>query len=446
MLASLLEVIYKYTGLVNKHLNTAACGLSLFLVYLFSQRWLELSLQNRTFQVFLVALSLLFIFISILDKHHIKNSFSALDFYWLPAILLISFHIIIGNPAYIQDIFIYLVGFTLLIIAKTDIINFMPAFKIIKIAALAYAVGAALQYIYTDVFNDWLFNYTVSTSQDRILQLNRQNYYPGFAFGQPAVAAIYLSVGIGVIISFWKNNKASIIVNSLSICFLLIAVFMVGKRSLLIAIIAALPVVYLFSAFGKDIWKRLIVIISATFIVTLLTSIVVPLISDIAFLTRMQNLFLSIISGEFSGSLLVRFNIYSDAWALFLDHPVFGVGWNNFELLTSGYYSRDYEVHNVYLQLLTETGVVGFIIIMAAIIYCYYLTFKSYRETLSMQFNSNKYWSGGLLFSLYYQTVFLLYSFGESPFYHLIHTLFYFFVLTIVGSYLFKKCGVLKNK
>ncbi len=89
-------------------------------------------------------------------------------------------------------------------------------------------------------------------------------------------------------------------------------------------------------------------------------------------ITRMTD-----IGGGSSG----RSDIWQVAWTIFKRHPLNGIGLNNFEAvephytLNSGTLSRvelivdkPHLVHNVYLQLLTETGIVGFVIFLVVIV------------------------------------------------------------------------------
>jgi hypothetical protein len=62
-----------------------------------------------------------------------------------------------------------------------------------------------------------------------------------------------------------------------------------------------------------------------------------------------------------------RHNIWDSAWAAFEAHPVTGIGPGTFEFWWSrnganGEFLRD--VHNVYLEALAETGVIGFIVLL----------------------------------------------------------------------------------
>jgi O-antigen ligase len=63
-------------------------------------------------------------------------------------------------------------------------------------------------------------------------------------------------------------------------------------------------------------------------------------------------------------SVNTRYLIWDSAWGMFLQHPVLGIGMGNFresyDPNTLGIEAGAVDVHNLYLQLLTETGVIGF--------------------------------------------------------------------------------------
>jgi O-antigen ligase len=66
-------------------------------------------------------------------------------------------------------------------------------------------------------------------------------------------------------------------------------------------------------------------------------------------------------------SLQVRLHIWRAAWQMFLDHPFFGVGLDQTDLLLPAYYSKlgiqeefTSHCHNIYLQWLAGAGLIGF--------------------------------------------------------------------------------------
>lgn len=62
-----------------------------------------------------------------------------------------------------------------------------------------------------------------------------------------------------------------------------------------------------------------------------------------------------------------RAGLWGAAWNCFLDSPVFGNGWGSYTLAIKGAgFCHATNAHNIYLQILCETGVVGFVLIGAA--------------------------------------------------------------------------------
>jgi putative inorganic carbon (hco3(-)) transporter len=73
-----------------------------------------------------------------------------------------------------------------------------------------------------------------------------------------------------------------------------------------------------------------------------------------------------------------RLLLWDAAWNLFLGSPIHGIGWGNFQVLSSSYLDSSLVaesqlgVHNIYLSLLAETGVLGFL----AFVTLLYLSFR----------------------------------------------------------------------
>jgi len=86
---------------------------------------------------------------------------------------------------------------------------------------------------------------------------------------------------------------------------------------------------------------------------------------------------------DFGGGSSGRTDIWAVAWKIFTDHHWVGIGLSNFQTVEPRYALRSGElkradliteaphlVHNVYLQLLTETGVIGLLIFLCVIAGC----------------------------------------------------------------------------
>jgi len=94
------------------------------------------------------------------------------------------------------------------------------------------------------------------------------------------------------------------------------------------------------------------------------------------------------LSGIDSNTEVTRLGIWAGAGLLFLGNPIVGVGYGNFKLaLTSAIAVPDgfmLDAHNLYLELLAETGVVGFLAFAILIVTCLRCASRMQRESLSV--------------------------------------------------------------
>ncbi|WNQ10432.1 O-antigen ligase family protein [Paenibacillus aurantius] len=82
-------------------------------------------------------------------------------------------------------------------------------------------------------------------------------------------------------------------------------------------------------------------------------------------------------------SVLERLTFYRDTAKFLKDQPIIGAGGGAWAALYEKYQSNPYEsrqAHNFFLQLLTEVGLLGFIILLSLIIYVYYHFIRRYNE------------------------------------------------------------------
>lgn len=84
-------------------------------------------------------------------------------------------------------------------------------------------------------------------------------------------------------------------------------------------------------------------------------------LTDTLIIDRMNELFNVLDTGEGDGE--ARIYLYEEAWKLFLQHPIFGVGYANFGPMHYGVYT-----HSTYAEILSCAGLMGFVPFA-----CYYL-------------------------------------------------------------------------
>lgn len=100
----------------------------------------------------------------------------------------------------------------------------------------------------------------------------------------------------------------------------------------------------------------------------------------------------------------------------FKNNPILGIGWGNFRALTYGKlkWAEQAHVHNTYLQLLAETGIIGFCIYMCWFIYMFKMVIKEFTYMKKHRKDDSLFL---MIFSLGYQTFFYMYCMTGNPLY-----------------------------
>ncbi|WP_147300759.1 O-antigen ligase [Sporosarcina sp. BI001-red] len=100
----------------------------------------------------------------------------------------------------------------------------------------------------------------------------------------------------------------------------------------------------------------------------LLTSMTVPFILNFLFDINIWKIingrFMSIGDDRGSG----RYEIWGNALQLFWEHPFFGIGIYNFQQYNLHYFNDFHYPHNTYLEILVESGIVGFTLFLLVLV------------------------------------------------------------------------------
>jgi len=177
----------------------------------------------------------------------------------------------------------------------------------------------------------------------------------------------------------------------ISSIFIFTSIVLTFSRGIWLTLLIAIFLVF---ALGHKIIKK-----NWIFIVIIMIICLIPIIfnweSIITRFSSLQNIFSSV-----ENSIEWRKSLLRGSIKIFADNPIFGTGLNTFAFVYSLYQERagyfSINSHNYYLQLLTETGVVGFITFIVLALSILYLSFKAF-------FNSEKLFKGislGLLIGI----------------------------------------------
>jgi len=213
--------------------------------------------------------------------------------------------------------------------------------------------------------------------------------------------AFYITVGISIILTalIAKTQRVSL-ANVLMLTLMVIALLLTGKRGHLASnIIAFLVVIVVYARVqGKNIAKNLLFsIVTISFLVIVIIKIVPETATP----------FMRFITAYNEGNIVGgRTELYIFAIELFKQKPILGWGFGSF----SGF--QDTGTHNVYLQLLCETGLVGTLLFVSILLSNILVTLKAIRRYC--RFNKMAQ-DGFLLFSLYTQVFYITYAMTGNP-------------------------------
>lgn len=244
---------------------------------------------------------------------------------------------------------------------------------LIIVASLA-ALLNLIHLFFPDIISNYVLPVLTETSCEYYERISSEGY--GFALGENVGYTECLMVMGVAVISLSMNRRNFLL---LLPCFYLVIFGMciMQRRgellicTIVLVLVTVLRIIRLRKANGtKDsfkLWELLAVTAIQVLLVALAFSAVNTLIEN----SRLEN-FLNSVSKIEAGQLDVdelgngRLVLWQLAWDGFLERPVFGNGWGSYAFVAplSGN-THAHNAHCVYLQLLYETGGVGFLIIGA---------------------------------------------------------------------------------
>lgn len=396
--------------------------------------------SSNGIKIALLLISILFLTFDLVFKKR-KVLYTKVDLMWFVFILYFLFNILImveiDNIVFF-NISIYFGSFVFLLLAKFDTTQFTQSFKFIKVISVIYALSIMFQYVNTDIYVDIILPLFTSTEQGLIMRQLSRGHYTGITF-QVAYIAGFLVIGLGVLF-FIKNKKTNSAFQIIMILLLIFALILTGKRGHTLFMVLALLITYIASVTSIKKIKRilksmLLIFILGIVFLFLIESNVLEDDSPIkSFTDRIEETIVGLQKGEDITS--GRAVLYDFSWNLFLENPILGAGWMAVQNNSIGLINDDKgsHSHNIYIQLLSEMGLVGFTLFIIPLLFIYYKSIKLFK-TPYIQSDESKL--GILKLSFFLQTFFILYGFTGNLLTDHIYILMYFYSVSIVLSLAF---------
>lgn len=231
---------------------------------------------------------------------------------------------------------------------------------------------------------------------------------------------MYMAFGL-IVVFFWafKRNKYKFgVVMSIPVIAAFVCLFLTGKRAHLIFAAVSLLVVYL-GFLGKNSGSAKLKRIMGLILVAAVSLVIMSSLPQFSAIMARFKIGEDSSLGEISNGRLDL--LWIPAFKLFSKNKLFGIGWRNFKYDFKQYSSMrvNNDAHNIYLQLLCETGIVGFVIIMSILLFTFYITYKTLKEERARfeetgEVSDRMYY---LAFSFTVQLFFFMYGMTGNPLY-----------------------------
>lgn len=314
----------------------------------------------------------------------------------------------------------YAVLVFIVILMKYDEEFFHIIFYCILAAGLVHVIATLWFYFDTDFYMANIYPNFNSSQRAHLYEQVQKNHHAVGLSNHYSQNGIYMAISLcaSFALLFAKSRK-NILWKVLLLLVVLFALILTGKRGVLIFSVFAMLISYIIckkGAFANKLITVLFILSSMSLVIYALSFYIEGIASAFARITAMfsENETLDVSNG--------RFKLYAIAWNFFKESPIMGIGWREFSKEVVNFYNQDSvlrDAHNVFLQLLCETGIIGFSIFISlfisTIIQTVQLAAKSTQGMLKLSDKTKIV----LIFSLCYQVFFLAYCITGNPLYDL---------------------------
>lgn len=412
--------------------------LSIVLV-LVSNKWFIEGILDATI---LEALIFTLAFIALLVVYKFKLISSNLI--WILYIVNIFFSVFINSPTpTILGRAMIMISLVLIaMVVRLTIDSYDKLLRVLFALAIFHGLAVIFQYFFGVAFNSVYFPLL---KRGNLLVANSyfsKGYYFGFLYSPHEVAGIISFTLAGLIL---KNHfiKKGTIFNSLIYLFLFVTLFLTGKKAIPTISLSVLILLIFILNSKKRQWHKIVILIIVVVVILLLVQNYIINNPDNVIFYRITLFFKRMAQGDSIDS--GRRELQSLALEKFRTNKLFGIGWYKFVTNTFGNYGYEtgHQVNLDYLQWLTETGIIGFILNMIPVLITFYHSYYLFKK-IKLYENDRDKWI--ISFAFYVQLFILAYAFIETPFYDIFYFAIYIFTSALINMYYYKlKENIQKN-
>lgn len=395
-----IPILYAMSQLSWGNLLSSSTWRFLFLLAI---AWfiVKILVRRRKNVTMFISLNLLLLFAALINNANIKNGSYGYELFFMTSIL-----------------------FSIYACRKESWMKYV--FGLLTVFGVFYGImtlaAAASKGFYDAIINPFI------TSINGSQYLGKSVYYSNGFTAHYSFNGMYVALGVccicGYLIPKFHNMKQKWRFSRLCILVaMLVALLLTNKRAhILFTMVGAFGAYYLYNCDRPT--NRIVKLIAGGIIAVIAIYVLYSFFpSMFGFMDRFQE---SIEEGNVTNGRL-------ELWALALlmkeAGGLIGTGWYSF------YRLYGYHVHNVYIQLYIETGIIGFTIFLAYMITSFIKTIKILMACRKQGLDLEEYGERRLIVSLIYQTFFLLYCFTGTCIYEQATWMPYVIFCTITEFY-----------
>jgi|GEM_PF-2815551 len=361
---------------------------------------------NKLYQLIFASIALIFI----MTNHSTFKKMYLQQKIWLVICFYCTFGLLITTDfSSTLSFYISFITFTLILYLKAKKVFFESLLNVLSAFLFIGAISIYLNILIPDLMTNYLSKLVIDSVLDVLIKDVSAGVYSGF-FADRASAAFAMNLGFIISYSeyilYGKNNdmfKSGIY---------MIAILFTGKRAL-----ALIPVVIIFTSlllskrlnrFNRNIVRFMVVATAALFVV--LSIVPQADLVVLRFLNASQ-------TGDIWNSRTTI--LWPVAYAMFDKNRIFGVGLNTFnhyiQMWSFGEPTLsvwEYHAHNIYIQLLSETGIIGFLLFITMFAVCLIKSMHLFRKV------NDKELQNMLYVSVFIQIMWLIYGVTGNTFYY----------------------------
>lgn len=338
---------------------------------------------------------------------------SVVEFLWIFSLFFIIYKNVDFKHGEMGILIHYMILVLLLVFCKYSV-SWMSAYSKLMVGfSILHTSCSILFFIIPGFYEQYIVKLFDTSYYSQLVSWYRDGYATGLATHY-SQNGIYLAIATGV--SFCKLiNSRRKSVNLIFFVSCLAALLMSGKRGPLVFSILAIIITYYVFTSNKPLNRmfKLAFLLSIFVIAFFVILNYVPALSGT--LDRFTY------DGDITGG---RIELYQYAWQWFKEAPFTGIGWGGYPYKINYTYigliygqTANMYVHNVYLQLLCEVGIPGFIYFLCCFGVTLYKTVKLLTDSRKGRLECPQSYTYYLTISLFIQMFFIQYCMSGNALY-----------------------------